>query len=72
MKLNTSPKACSSGSRNIANAIANESVNFASRAEGQLFALNQFRSPAYNFDVSVTRSENIKLAGDLERSAVNS
>jgi nicotinamidase-related amidase len=44
----------------------------ASRAEGQEFALSQFRSPAYNFNVSVTRSENIKLAADLKRAAVNS
>jgi nicotinamidase-related amidase len=44
----------------------------ASRAEGQQFALSQFRSPAYNFNVSVTRSENIKLAAGLERAAANS
>jgi nicotinamidase-related amidase len=44
----------------------------ASRAEGQEFALSQFRSPAYNFNVSVTRSENIKLTADLKRAAVNS
>jgi nicotinamidase-related amidase len=44
----------------------------ASRAEGQEFALSQFRSPAYNFNVGVTRSENIKLAADLKRAAVNS
>jgi nicotinamidase-related amidase len=44
----------------------------ASRAEGQQFALSQFRSPAYNFNVSVTRSENVKLAADLKRPAVNS
>jgi nicotinamidase-related amidase len=44
----------------------------ASRAEGQQFALSQFRSPAYNFNVSVTRSENIKLVADLKRAAVNS
>ena len=44
----------------------------ASRAEGQQFALSQFRSPAYNFNVSVTRSENIKLAADLKRAAGNS
>jgi len=43
----------------------------ASRAEGQEFALSQFRSPAYNFNVSVTRPENIKLAADLKRTAVN-
>ena len=44
----------------------------ASRAEDQEFALSQFRSPAYNFNVSVTRSENIKLAADIKRAAVNS
>ena len=44
----------------------------ASRAEGQQFALSQFRSPAYNFNVAVTRSENIKLAADLKRAAANS
>jgi nicotinamidase-related amidase len=44
----------------------------ASRAEGQQFALSQFRSPAYAFNVSVTRSENIKLAGGPKRVAVNS
>lgn len=44
----------------------------ASRAEGQQFALSQFRSPAYSFNVSVTRSENIKLAADLKRAVVNS
>ncbi|MGB7947264.1 MAG: isochorismatase family cysteine hydrolase [Candidatus Binatia bacterium] len=44
----------------------------ASRAEGQQFALSQFRSPAYNFNVSVTRSENIKLVADLKQVAVNS
>jgi len=44
----------------------------ASRAKGQQLALSQFRSPAYNFNVSVTRSENIKLAADLKRAAANS
>ena len=44
----------------------------ASQAGGQQFALSQFRSPAYNFNVNVTRSENIKLAADLKRAAVNS
>lgn len=43
----------------------------ASRAQSQEFALSQFRSPAYNFNVSVTRSENIKLTTDLNRAAVN-
>jgi nicotinamidase-related amidase len=44
----------------------------ASRAEGQQFALSQFRSPAYNYNVGVTSSENIKFAADLKRAAVNS
>jgi len=44
----------------------------ASHAEGQEFALSQFRSPAYNFNVHVTRSGNIKVAADLKRAAVNS
>ncbi|HEX7233298.1 MAG TPA: isochorismatase family cysteine hydrolase [Candidatus Binatia bacterium] len=43
----------------------------ASRAEGQQFALSQFRSPAYEFNVSVTRSENIKLGADLKRAAAS-
>ena len=43
----------------------------ASRADGQQFALNQFRSPAYNFNVTVTRSENIKLAAMINKAAVN-
>lgn len=43
----------------------------ASRAEGQQFALSQFRSPAYDFNVSVTRSENIKLFSGLKKTAVN-
>jgi hypothetical protein len=44
----------------------------ANRPEAQQFALSQFRSSAYNFNVNVTRSENIKLAADLKRAAVNS
>ena len=44
----------------------------ASRAEGQQFALSQFRSPAYDFNVSVTRSEHIQLAAEPERAAANS
>lgn len=43
----------------------------ASRAEGQQFALGQFRSPAYDFNVHVTRSENIKLFSGLKKTAVN-
>ena len=44
----------------------------ASRPEGQQFALSQFHSSAYNFNVSVTRSESIELSADLERAAANS
>ena len=43
----------------------------ASRAEGQEFALSQFRSPAYDFNVSVTGSENIKLSPVIDKAAVN-
>jgi nicotinamidase-related amidase len=43
----------------------------ASRVEGQQFAISQFRSPAYNFNVSVTRSENIKLSTAVAKVAVN-
>jgi len=43
----------------------------ASRADGQQFALSQFRSPAYDFNVHVTRSENIKLGAFTPRAAVN-
>jgi nicotinamidase-related amidase len=43
----------------------------ASRAEGQQFAISQFRSPAYNFNVSVTQSENIKLSTTVAKVAVN-
>jgi len=43
----------------------------ASRADGQQFALSQFRSPAYNYNVSVVRSENIKIA-EPNKAAVNS
>jgi nicotinamidase-related amidase len=44
----------------------------ASRADGQQFALSQFRSPAYDFNVSVTRSEDIKLSAVIDKAAVNS
>jgi len=36
----------------------------ASRPEGQAFAVSQFRSPAYNFNVSVTTSKDIRLTAD--------
>ena len=44
----------------------------ASRAEGQQFALSQFRSPAYNFNVNVTRSDNIIVGAYLKKAAANS
>jgi nicotinamidase-related amidase len=44
----------------------------ASQPEGRQFALSQFRSPAYKFNVTVTRSENLKLAAAPNRPAVNS
>ena len=34
----------------------------ASRAEGQAFALSQFRSPAYNFNIDVVQSEQLGFA----------
>jgi nicotinamidase-related amidase len=43
----------------------------ASRAEGQQFALSQFRSPAYDFNVSVTRSEKVRLFSAVKKTAVN-
>jgi len=43
----------------------------ASRPEGQEFALSQFRSPAYDFNVKVTRSENIQLSPVISKAAVN-
>jgi ureidoacrylate peracid hydrolase len=42
----------------------------ASRPEGQQFALSQFRSPAYNFNVTVTQSEHIKIAAALKHRAL--
>ena len=42
----------------------------ASRAEGQQFALSQFRSSAYNFNVTVTRSENINTAAVVKQRAL--
>jgi len=52
--------------------LAGFEVTIEGRAEGQQFALSQFRSPAYHFNISVTRPENIKLAAELKRAAVNS
>lgn len=43
----------------------------ASRSDGQQFALSQFRSPAYNFNVSVTRSGSITFSPVINKAAVN-
>ena len=50
--------------------IVPEDCIHASRPEGQQFALSQFRSPAYNFNVTVARSEDIKIAGGVKKSAL--
>src|SRR5688572_16590756 len=50
--------------------IVPEDCIHASRAEGQQFALNQFRSAAYNYNVTVTRSENINIAGAVKQRAL--
>lgn len=41
----------------------------ASRPDGQSFALSQFRSPAYNFNITVTRSEHLTIGGKQKRTA---
>ena len=50
--------------------IVPEDCIHASRPEGQQFALSQFRSSAYNFNVSVTRSENIKIVAAVQQRAL--
>ena len=50
--------------------IVPEDCIHASRAEGQQFALNQFRSAAYNYNVTVARSENINIAGAVKQKAL--
>jgi nicotinamidase-related amidase len=50
--------------------IVPEDCIHSSRPEGQQFALSQFRSSAYNFNVSVTRSENIKIAAAVQQRAL--
>lgn len=42
----------------------------ATRPEGQVFALSQFRSPAYNFNVKVTRSESIEILARTSKMAL--
>ena len=39
----------------------------ATNPEGQAFALSQFRSHAYNFNITVSRSEDIKILPERER-----
>jgi nicotinamidase-related amidase len=50
--------------------IVPEDCIHASRPEGQQFALSQFWSSAYKFNVSVTRSENIKIAAAVQQRAL--
>jgi ureidoacrylate peracid hydrolase len=49
--------------------IVPEDCIHASRPEGQQFALSQFRSSAYNFNVKVAQSEDIKIAAAGKRRA---
>lgn len=42
----------------------------ASRTDGQAFALSQFRSPAYNFNVTVADSKEIVFSAPAKRAAV--
>jgi nicotinamidase-related amidase len=49
--------------------IVPEECIHASRADGQLFALSQFRSPAYNYNVTVASSSEISLAAPTKRAA---
>lgn len=42
----------------------------ASRPDGQAFALSQFRSSAYSFNVSVTQSENINITGGIKEGLI--
>jgi nicotinamidase-related amidase len=49
--------------------IVPEDCIHASRADGQLFALSQFRSPAYNYNVTVASSSEISLAAPTKRAA---
>jgi ureidoacrylate peracid hydrolase len=50
--------------------IVPEDCIHASRPEGQQFALSQFRSPAYNFNVNVAQSEDIKIAAAVKHKAL--
>jgi nicotinamidase-related amidase len=50
--------------------IVPEDCIHASRAEGQLFAISQFRSPAYNFNISVVRSEHLTISSMTRQTAV--
>jgi nicotinamidase-related amidase len=43
----------------------------ASRADGQTFALTQFRSPAYNFNITVVDSAGIELTVPLKRAVAS-
>jgi nicotinamidase-related amidase len=49
--------------------IVPEDCIHASRADGQLFALSQFRSPAYSYNVTVVNSPEISFAAPTKRAA---
>jgi ureidoacrylate peracid hydrolase len=49
--------------------IVPEDCIHASRADGQTFALAQFRSPAYNFNITVANSSDIELSAPAKRAA---
>ena len=49
--------------------IVPEDCIHASRADGQAFALSQFRSPAYNFNVTVADSKEIVFSAPAKRAA---
>ena len=49
--------------------IVPENCIHASRPDGQLFALSQFRSPAYNFNITVTQSERLILSPAIKQAA---
>ncbi len=42
----------------------------ASRPEGQAFTLSQFRSSAYNFNITLTRSENIEITRGIKEGLI--
>lgn len=50
--------------------IVPEDCIHASRPEGQAFALSQFRSSAYNFNITLTQSENIRITSGIKEGLI--